>query len=279
MLLGPFGLGHLTGQVEWLRWFSIADSAEFAHLAEFGVVFLLFNIGLELSLERLRTLRRLVFGLGAAQVLVSSAAIAGACVMLGLAPGPAIIAGIALALSSTAIVIPLIAQQKRLNSPTGRTSFSILLFQDLAVAPVLFTIAAVSTTTEGSILPSLAKALGQAAIALVLIIVAGRLALRPLFHLVAQTRSPELFMAACLLVIVVTAMVSATSGVSMALGAFVAGLCWPKPNIVEPSRRSWGRSRGFSWASSSSLSGWRSTSRPCCAHRSSFCSPPSGWWF
>src|SRR3954471_20905345 len=139
-LLGPFGLGRLAETAPWLRWFTIVNSEEIAHLAEFGVVFLLFMIGIELSWERLRTLRRLVFGLGSLQVLVSSLALGAVLVMLGFAPAAAGLVGVALALSSTAVVIPILAEQKRLNTPVGRASFSVLLFQDLAVAPVLFAI-------------------------------------------------------------------------------------------------------------------------------------------
>ena len=224
-LFGPFGLGRWSGEIGWLGYVTIGTSDEASHLAEFGVVFLLFTIGLELSWERLRTLRRLVFGLGAAQVVVSSALLAGVGALLGLPPTVSVIGGIALTLSSTAIVIPILAGQRRLNSPTGRTSFSILLFQDLAVAPVLFTIAALGSTKPGeSLLAGLALALGQAGIALALIVLAGRLALRPLFQLVAQTRSPELFMAASFLIVLGSALFAATSGLSMALGAFVAGL-------------------------------------------------------
>lgn len=223
-LLGPFGLGRLSTHYPWLAWVTIPSNEEVSHLAEFGVVFLLFMIGIELSWERLRTLRRLVFGFGAAQVLLTTVLIALAATAIGFAPVPAAIAGIALALSSTAIVIPILAGNKRLNSPTGRATFSVLLFQDLAVAPVLFTIAAVRSAEGGGILTSLLFAFGQAAVALALIVVAGRLALRPLFNLVAQTRSPELFMAASLLIVIATALVAATNGLSMALGAFVAGL-------------------------------------------------------
>src|SRR6478735_1582023 len=188
-LLGPFGLGRLADAHSYVHLFTIGNRAEIAHLAEFGVIFLMFMIGIELSWERLRILRRLVFGLGSLQVGCS-----------------ALIVGIGLALSSTAVVLPVLAEQKRLNAPTGRTSFAVLLFQDLAVAPVLFAIAVLGRDDGGDKGWALAMALGQAAVALVLIVVAGRLALRPLFQLVARTRSTELFMAACLLVIVGTAL-------------------------------------------------------------------------
>ncbi len=223
-LLGPFGLGRLAERAPWLSAFTIESSEEIGHLAEFGVVVLLFTIGIELSWERLRTLRRLVFGLGSLQVVACTAAIA-ASAYLGLGSlTAATFLGLALALSSTAIVVPVIAAQKRLNAPSGRASFSMLLFQDLAVAPILFTIAVLGSGDQSNIMASIATALTQAALALVLIFGIGRILLRPMFQLVAMTRSPELFMAACLLVVLGTGLIAALSGLSMALGAFIAGL-------------------------------------------------------
>ncbi|WP_375455462.1 cation:proton antiporter [uncultured Methylobacterium sp.] len=223
-LLGPFGLGRLADEVHWVSLFTIGNRTEIAHLAEFGVIFLMFMIGVELSWERLRTLRRLVFGLGSIQVICSALVLGAILFGLKVPLAGAVIVGIALALSSTAVVLPVLAEQRRLNTPAGRASFAVLLFQDLAVAPVLFAIAVSGRSGGADIGGALALALAQAAVALVLIVVAGRLALRPLFHLVARTKSTELFMAACLLVIVATALTAAASGLSMTLGAFVAGL-------------------------------------------------------
>ncbi|WP_375464525.1 cation:proton antiporter [uncultured Methylobacterium sp.] len=223
-LLGPFGLGRFSDEVRWLSLFTIGNRTEIAHLAEFGVIFLMFMIGVELSWERLRTLRRLVFGLGSIQVVCSALVIGAILFALKVPLAGAVIVGIALALSSTAVVLPVLAEQRRLNTPAGRASFAVLLFQDLAVAPVLFAIAVSGRSDGANMGGALALALAQAAIALVVIVVAGRLALRPLFHLVARTKSTELFMAACLLVIVATALTAAASGLSMTLGAFVAGL-------------------------------------------------------
>lgn len=223
-LLGPYGLGRLAETLPWLSWVTIESTEEIGHLAEFGVVVLLFTIGIELSWERLRTLRRFVFGLGSLQVAACTAAIG---ILAYAATGSAAAAsfmGLALALSSTAIVIPVIAAQRRLNAPAGRASFSVLLFQDLAVAPILFTIAVLGSGDQSNILASFAAALAQAALALVVLVGVGRVVLRPLFQLVAATRSPELFMAACLLVVLGTGLIAAVSGLSMALGAFIAGL-------------------------------------------------------
>ena len=199
---------------------------QIAHVADFGVVVLLFTIGIELSWQRLRTLRRLVFGFGPLQVVAlhgwRSRPLAS---LLTQSATAAVFIGLALALSSTAIVVPVIAEQKRrLNTPAGRASFSALLFQDLAVAPILFAIGVLASGDKSAILASFATALFQAALALVLIVGIGRTMLRRLFQLVAATRSPELFMAACLLVVLVTGLIAALSGLSMALGAFIAGL-------------------------------------------------------
>src|SRR4051794_34578726 len=135
--LGPFGLGALARQFPWLSFVTIDNPDEVGQLAEFGVVFLLFMIGLELSWKRLRTMRRYVFGLGALQVLLSLSATAGVAMWLGQPVGAAIAIGAALSLSSTAIVMPILAEEKRQHSLAGRSTFSVLLFQDLAVAPML----------------------------------------------------------------------------------------------------------------------------------------------
>ena len=135
--LSPGGLGALTAHLPQLSWLTITDPERLAKFAEWGVVFLLFIIGLELSFERLSTMRRLVFGLGGSQVLVSAALIGLVAYALGQPPVIALVIGAALCLSSTAIVIELLASQKRLSTSVGRTSFSILLFQDLAVVPIL----------------------------------------------------------------------------------------------------------------------------------------------
>jgi hypothetical protein len=132
--------------------------------------------------------------------------------------------GAALSLSSTALIIPVLAERKRLNLAAGRVSFAVLLFQDLAVAPLLFMVTMLVGSRENGLELGLALTLAPAALALIGLIVLGRLVLRPLFHSVAMTRSTEFFMAACLLVVFGTGLIAAISGLSMALGAFVAGL-------------------------------------------------------
>ena len=185
---------------------------------------LLFTMGLELSFERLRRMRRLVFGLGLAQVVVTTLVLAAIAWRLGLTPVSAVIVGAALSMSSTAIVIPVLIEGKRLGAPVGRASFSVLLFQDLAVAPLLVMAGAFAGGGEGGLGGALVGGLVPAALALAALIVFGRLALRPFFHFVAETKSPEFFMAACLLVVLGDGLAAAASRLSMALGAFVAGL-------------------------------------------------------
>jgi CPA2 family monovalent cation:H+ antiporter-2 len=221
--LGPYGLGALGKKAPWLSAFAINVEA-IDKLAAFGVVALLFTMGLELSFERLRRMRRLVFGLGLGQVVATTLALGAVAWALGLPPASAATIGAALAMSSTAIVIPVLVESKRLAAPVGRASFSVLLFQDLAVAPLLVMAGALSGGSEGGLGWALFSALVPAALALAALIVFGRIALRPFFRFVAETKSPEFFMAACLLVVLGDGLAAAASRLSMALGAFVAGL-------------------------------------------------------
>lgn len=223
VILGPFGLGRLTHVAPWLDYVTVDNPDEIAQLAEFGVVFLLFMIGLELSWERLRLMRRLVFGLGAAQVIGCSLALGLGAMALGQPPVSALAIGAALALSSTAIAVPVLVERKRLHSEGGRATFSVLLFQDLAVAPILITLAILGRG-EGSFAAEDLLALVPAVLGLGAIVVVGRLVLRPMLKSVARAKSEEMFMAACLLVIIGAGLVSALAGLSMALGAFVAGV-------------------------------------------------------
>jgi len=223
-LLGPLGLGSLINSFPVLFWFTVGDAKDVAGIAELGIVFLLFLIGLELSLPRLLTMRRLVFGLGGLQVFITTALIAGVANYAGANLSEAIILGASLSLSSTAIVLELLSRQGRLTSNVGRSSFAVLLLQDLAVIPILMFISILAAGAGGSVLVSLGRALLQAAIALGVIIVFGRLLLQPLFRTVAATRSRDLFIATVLFVIIAAGVVANQAGLSMALGAFVAGL-------------------------------------------------------
>ena len=222
--LGPFGLARLGEFAPWVAYFTVSNPDDIAQLAELGVVFLLFMIGLELSWERLRLMRRLVFGLGAGQVGLSLAILAGIAMLLGMEVAPAAAIGAALALSSTAIVMPVLIEQRRHHSTTGRATFSILLFQDLAVAPILVTLAVLGAQGGEELSPGLLLAFAPAVLGMVGLVAFGRLLLRPLLRSVARAKSEELFMAACLLVVIGAGLVSALTGLSMALGAFIAGL-------------------------------------------------------
>ena len=224
VVLGPFGLGALQSELPWLRYLTIGNSDAMAQLSEFGVVFLLFAIGLELSWERLWTMRRLVFGLGGLQVVACTTAIATAAMLLGQPPIAAVLLGSALALSSTDIVLPLLAEQKRQSSRPGRAAFAVLLLQDLAVAQFLVAIAIMGGHRGETFSPGLLLAFAPAALGLLALVVLGRLVLRPMMRSVAKTDSEELFVAASLLVVLGAGLIAAVSGLSMALGAFVAGL-------------------------------------------------------
>ncbi len=229
MAIGPFGLGALAGLApDWLaRWLSMVTITEpeaIAPVAEWGVVLLLFMIGLELSLERLSIMTRLVFGLGFAQVTACTMAIAGVLMLAGFDTAPALILGVALAQSSTAVLVQVLADEKKLSKPVGRASFAVLLFQDIAVVPILFGVAVLGATKEGSLLGAFGTAVAQAALGVVALIVVGRVVLRRLFRNVARTKSPDLFLAACVLVILVTALGASAAGLSAAMGALIAGM-------------------------------------------------------
>jgi K+:H+ antiporter len=223
-VLGPHGLGALKGYVPALHWVTISEEKGLGAIAELGVVFLLFLIGLELSFKRLVTMRRLVFGLGTLQVAISAAAIGIIASLFGERPGASVLIGLSLALSSTAIVIEVLSRKNRLNTTTGRTSFAILLLQDLAVVPLLFLVTILGPDNQGSLLGGLLQAFAQAVLVIAAIVIVGTAVLRPLFRLVASAESTELFVAAALLVAVGSGLASAAAGLSMALGAFVAGL-------------------------------------------------------
>src|SRR3954447_24836049 len=187
IVVGPFGLASLAPSLPFLSAISIGELETIEPIAHLGVVLLLFMIGLELSFERLVVMRRLVFGLGSLQVVLCSGVLAAAAMLLGYGWVSAGVIGLAMAMSSTAVVIQVLSEQKRLNTTTGRTSFAILLFQDLAVVPVLFVLPAVGPDSHVSA-TSFAFAAGQALFTVAAVVALGRLGLRPLFRGVARTR-------------------------------------------------------------------------------------------
>ena len=209
IIIGPFGFGF------------IHDPEHILHFAELGVVFLLFVVGLELQPSRLWVLRKMVFGLGSAQVIISAVVIAAIAWSFGLGTTPAIVIGCILALSSTAFVLQMLAEKKELTTSHGRAAFSILLFQDLAAIPLI------------AILPTLGAAssdgfdFAQAGImfaTIAALIVGGRLLLKPILQIAAGSKIPEIFTATALLVVIGAALLMQFAGMSMVLGAFIAGM-------------------------------------------------------
>lgn len=223
-LIGPFGLGLLAADYPALSQIVISDIDGVRGLAEIGVVFLMFMIGLELSLDRLWSARLLVFGMGSLQIIVTATVIAWIAATLGADAPSALVIGAALSLSSTAIVMQILMPGRRQSTPVGRTGFSILLMQDLAVVPILFMVGVLAAPGSKGLAAELALALGKAALVIVVIYVTGRLLLRPVLRQVAQARSAEMFTAAVLLAAVGVAALTAEFGLSMALGALLAGL-------------------------------------------------------
>lgn len=223
-LIGPYGLGLLVGDYPALSRAVISDIEGVRGLAEIGVVFLMFMIGLELSLDRLWSSRRLVFGMGSLQIAATAGLIAWLATLFGAETRSALVIGAALTLSSTAIVMQLLVNGRRQSSPVGRTGFAILLMQDLAVVPILFMVGILAVPGSQGLAVGLALALGKAVLAIVIIYVAGRLLLRPVLRQVAQARNAEMFTAAVLLAAVGVSVLTAQFGLSMALGALLAGL-------------------------------------------------------
>ena len=223
-ILGPFGLGTLVANHPWLQMVTISDNAGLSAIAELGIVFLMFIIGLELSFQRLFTLRKLVFGLGSLQLVSATSVIAGIVYLMGFDAGAAVLIGASLALSSTAIVVEVLARKNRLSSSAGRASFSILLFQDLSVIPILVGVTLLAPQSGGTVSSDVLLAIASGVAMIAAITLIGRRVLRPVLRYVASLDSPELFLAAVLLIIIGSGILAAWSGLSMALGSFVAGL-------------------------------------------------------
>lgn len=224
LAVGPYGLVRVADEHSWLTHIMITDVSGVRALAELGVVFLLFMIGLELSVDRLMAMRRLVFGLGSAQVLITGAVIGVIAWLFGNDVEASVVLGGCLALSSTAIVTQLLIEQGRFGSPTGHGIFAILLAQDLAVVPILFLVGILGAQTGGPVTTALLLAIGEAILAVVLILLVGRLLVRPVLRFVANADSPEFFLAVSLLLIIATSFATHQAGLSAALGAFLAGL-------------------------------------------------------
>ena len=225
-LLGPFGLGALAVHTPWLSFLTFPAGPGISMLAEIGVLFLMFMIGLELSAARLWSMRRWVFGAGTAQVAASATLIGAALYVYGLPGQAAVILGLVLSLSSTAVVMQLMNQQHSTGTRLGQAAFAVLMLQDLAVVPILILIGALAKGAgDGNDALLLAAiTLAKAAGAIALIYLVGGRVVHPLFRAFARQRQPDVFMALVLLATFGIAALSAAAGLSMALGALIAGL-------------------------------------------------------
>jgi CPA2 family monovalent cation:H+ antiporter-2 len=225
VLLGPYGLASLAQAWPPLSWFTFARPDQVAFLAELGVIFLMFMIGLEMSVERLWSMRKLVFGLGGLQVALSASAIGALAMSFQNSIEASVILGVVLAFSSTAIVMQLLIQRRELGTPLGQSAFAILLFQDLAVVPLLVLISILGAAGgEGSFASLLGTAVLKGVATVVGIYFVGRRVVRPLFHQIAVDKQPDTFTALTLLTTLGVAALTWFAGLSMALGALLAGL-------------------------------------------------------
>lgn len=220
LLVGPFGLGSLVSEHPWLYYITITDPEALTPFADFGIILLLFAIGLELSFSRLRQMRRLVFGLGALEVLVIGAVLAAALAVGGYTYSAALALGFALAFSSTAIVLPISGT----NSPVGQAALSMLLFEGIALVPIIFVLGALAPNAEAEGWGDIASTLWQGGLLIAVLLVAGRYLLPSLFAQAARTKNPELFLAASLLVVIGASLATAAVGLSPIVGALIAGV-------------------------------------------------------
>ncbi|QUL38456.1 cation:proton antiporter [Erythrobacter sp. JK5] len=221
VLVGPFGLGALVEEIPWLTHITISDPDALTPFADFGIVLLLFAIGLELSFNRLWQLRKLVFGLGALELLIIGSSLAA---FLGYSTGQdwtgALALGFALAFSSTAIVLPISGTR----TPVGRAALSMLLFEDIMIVPIIFVLGALSPYAQSEGWTGLTDTLWQGGLVVIALLILGRYALPRLFSQAARTKSPELFLAASLLVVIGASLATSATGLSPIVGALIAGL-------------------------------------------------------
>jgi CPA2 family monovalent cation:H+ antiporter-2 len=221
-IVGPGGLGRFTGAVPWLEWVSFSDPERVQPFADLGVLFLLFLIGLGFPLRRLLNMKKLVLGLGSAQVLATTAVVAVIAYLYGAGPGVAVALGLGFALSSTAIVSQLLAEQRRLATPVGRAAMAVLLFQDAMVAPIVIIIGLLARGLTA--LPTIAWAIPLAIAAMAVIAIAAQFLVGPLIRLAARHGGREAVVAIALFHAVAIALLTQAVGLSTALGAFLAGI-------------------------------------------------------
>ena len=220
VLVGPSVLGAMAADYPWLNYVTISSPDSIEPFAELGIILLLFSIGLELSFRRLWTMRRIVFGVGAAELLGGAAVIGLGLYFLGTPLTGAIALGLALALSSTALVIPLVGT----HSAVGRSALGMLLFEDVALVPIVFLLGAMAPYAAAGGVEDLLFTMALGGAAAVGLLFAGRLLLPILFAQAARTKSPELFLAACLVVVITSSLITSAIGFSPVLGALIAGI-------------------------------------------------------
>ncbi|MFN3944490.1 MAG: cation:proton antiporter [Allosphingosinicella sp.] len=220
LLVGPHGLGAMTGQAPWLNYVTISNPESIEPFAQFGIVLLLFSIGLELSFRRLWGMRKLVFGVGAAELLGSAAIIALGLHLMGQSWGGAVGLGLALALSSTAVVLPLVGT----TSPVGRSALAMLLFEDLALVPIIFVLGVLGPFGATGGWAGAVDVLWMGGLTIAAMLVAGRLFLPRLFAQAARAKSPEMFLSAALLVAILASLITTAVGLSPFAGALLAGI-------------------------------------------------------
>lgn len=224
IVVGPHGLATFTEYAPWLSFVSIKDFNTVHLLGELGIITLMFMIGLELSFHRLRELRRLIFGLGSMQILLSAICIFAVALAFSNTTEAAILLGASFALSSTAIVMKLLEEKQLANQPIGILCFSILLMQDLAVVPILVLASSFGDTTEQSIAQALAISLGVGIVTVLIILILGKRLLTPLLDWVSTSRNPEWLAAFTVFIVIGCAAITQMAGLSLAFGAFIAGL-------------------------------------------------------
>lgn len=223
MAIGPYGLGRLASEYEWIRNVTITDPEEFEGLGEIGVIFLLFTIGLDLSFRRLWTMRKLVFGLGTAQVVATAIALGAALIVYGIPLGASVIAGLGLALSSTAVAVQILISRHRFGTQEGQTAFAVLLLQDLTVVPILFLVGALSASSAEDMQAEILRTIGYGTVAVAGLLLAGRFVMPPIMRAAGRAQSHELFIAVVLLVAMVSAAATGFAGLPTSLGALIAG--------------------------------------------------------
>ncbi|PLK24311.1 cation:proton antiporter [Novosphingobium sp. TH158] len=220
MLVGPFGLGAMVPDAPWLAYITISDPGGLAPFAEFGIILLLFSVGLELSFARLWSMRKQVFGLGSLELIICAVLIGSGLLLLGNSLSTALALGLALAMSSTALVLKITDTR----TPVGKAALSMLLFEDIALVPIIFLLGAMGRGGETQDASDILRTLWLGGLTVVLLMALGRMLLPRLFAQAARTKSPELFLAASLLVVIVAALATAASGLSPIVGALIAGL-------------------------------------------------------